>query len=103
MTFGTIRASITLHNTLLQNLLRAPMSFFDTTPTGRIVNRFSRDIDEVDIMLPMHVKDVLNQFFTVLGLIAILLYVSPIILVTIIPLVLSSCLFRQLTSGLHAS
>ena len=88
MTFGTIRASITLHNTLLQNLLRAPMSFFDTTPTGRIVNRFSRDIDEVDIMLPMHVKDVLNQFFTVLGLIAILLYVSPIILVAIIPLVL---------------
>jgi len=42
MTFGTIKASRQLHNNLLKNILRAPMSFFDTTPTGRIVNRFSR-------------------------------------------------------------
>ena len=42
MTFGTVKASIRLHDTLLKKILRAPMSFFDTTPTGRIVNRFSR-------------------------------------------------------------
>ena len=42
MTFGTVKASISLHDTLMKNILRAPMSFFDTTPTGRIVNRFSR-------------------------------------------------------------
>ena len=88
ITFGTIKASIRLHNTLLENILKAPMSFFDTTPTGRIVNRFARDIDEVDIMLPMHVKDVLNQFFTVIGLIFILIFVSPIILTLLVPLVI---------------
>ena len=32
------------------------MTFFDTTPIGRIINRFSKDIDEVDLMVPAHIK-----------------------------------------------
>jgi len=34
----------------------SPMAFFDTTPLGRIINRFSKDIDEVDLMIPSHIK-----------------------------------------------
>uniref|UniRef100_A0A8C5SIY1 Uncharacterized protein n=1 Tax=Laticauda laticaudata TaxID=8630 RepID=A0A8C5SIY1_LATLA len=40
--FGTIRASRVMHEQLLSNILRVPMSFFDSTPTGRIVNRFAK-------------------------------------------------------------
>jgi len=39
-----VGASAELFDAMLQKILRAPMHFFDTTPTGRIINRFSKDI-----------------------------------------------------------
>ena len=41
---GTVKAAKTMHNLLLDNVLKSPMSFFDTTPLGRIINRCTRKI-----------------------------------------------------------
>mmetsp|Transcript_14384 Transcript_14384/g.31486 ORF Transcript_14384/g.31486 Transcript_14384/m.31486 type:complete len:531 (-) Transcript_14384:1594-3186(-) len=46
--FG-VRASGVLHKNLLASVLNAPMSFFDTTPTGRILSRFSKDLYSIDL------------------------------------------------------
>ena len=40
--WGSMQASRIMHQQLLSNILRVPMSFFDTTPIGRIVNRFAK-------------------------------------------------------------
>ena len=45
-----------LHKEMLEHILTSTMAFFDTTPIGRIINRFSKDIDEVDLMIPTHIK-----------------------------------------------
>jgi ABC-type multidrug transport system fused ATPase/permease subunit len=43
---------------MLEHILTSTMAFFDTTPIGRIINRFSKDIDEVDLMIPTHIKGI---------------------------------------------
>ena len=45
---GVLQAAKKLHNELLSNVVRLPQTYFDTTPTGRIVSRFSGDIDTID-------------------------------------------------------
>ncbi|XP_003391152.3 PREDICTED: multidrug resistance-associated protein 1-like [Amphimedon queenslandica] len=42
LAIGSLKASVKLHDGMLSNILRSPMSFFDTTPLGRILNRFSK-------------------------------------------------------------
>ncbi|KAL7026259.1 hypothetical protein ACKWTF_013819 [Chironomus riparius] len=86
--FGAIRAARNLHNRLLANILRLPMAFFDTTPLGRIVNRFSRDTDMIDSYIPAMMFSFCNMFFSVAGTIALITYATPWFATVIIPLAL---------------
>lgn len=51
--YCSIRASKNLHNNMAFSILRSPMQFFETTPVGRIINRFSTDIDAIDTTIQM--------------------------------------------------
>ncbi|XP_012526578.1 multidrug resistance-associated protein 5 isoform X3 [Monomorium pharaonis] len=62
--FATIKASTTLHNTFLGKIISSPLSFFETTPSGRIQNVFSRDIDEIDNYLPISIEHIVQNIFT---------------------------------------
>ena len=96
ITFSTIQASVQLHNGLLNSIIRSPMSFFDTTPIGRIVNRFSKDIDEIDIVLPLNIKNIINQIFTVIGVIVIIIIVTPTMLIAMVPLMIGFFIIQKL-------
>lgn len=62
--FTTIKASTTLHNTFFYKIISSPLSFFETTPSGRIQNVFSRDIDEIDNYLPISIENMVQNIFT---------------------------------------
>ena len=51
MAFVNIRASSNLHGGALRSVLNAPTSFFDVTPIGRIISRFSKDLHTMDTEL----------------------------------------------------
>ncbi|KFZ13175.1 hypothetical protein V501_03838 [Pseudogymnoascus sp. VKM F-4519 (FW-2642)] len=62
---GTTASKVML-NRAITRTLRAPMAFFDTTPLGRITNRFSRDVDTMDNFL----TDAIRMYFLTVGMIA---------------------------------
>ncbi|XP_037372210.1 ATP-binding cassette sub-family C member 12 isoform X4 [Talpa occidentalis] len=79
----TLKASSSLHDQVFDKILKSPMSFFDTTPTGRLMNRFSKDMDELDVRLPFHAENFLQQFFMVVFILLILAAVFPAILIVL--------------------
>ncbi|XP_076694411.2 ATP-binding cassette sub-family C member 12 isoform X2 [Callospermophilus lateralis] len=79
----TLMASSSLHDQVFDKILKSPMSFFDTTPTGRLMNRFSKDMDELDVRLPFHAENFLQQFFMVVFILMILAAVFPAVLLVL--------------------
>lgn len=55
-----IRISINLHDMMFRGVTRAKMIFFDKNSSGRILNRFARDIDSIDSLLPILMVDVFD-------------------------------------------
>uniref|UniRef100_A0A8C9UYT8 ATP-binding cassette sub-family C member 5 n=1 Tax=Scleropages formosus TaxID=113540 RepID=A0A8C9UYT8_SCLFO len=83
---STLRASSVLHDKLFQKILYSPMVFFDTTPLGRILTRFSRDIDEVDVRLTMKAEVLLQNLSLVMFCLGVVSVIFPWFLLSILPL-----------------
>ncbi|KAG8445986.1 hypothetical protein GDO86_013747 [Hymenochirus boettgeri] len=81
-----IGAARTLHSALLDNKMHTPQSFYDTTPIGRIINRFSKDIYVIDEVIPPTILMFLATFFTSLSTMIVIVSSTPLFAVVIVPL-----------------
>ncbi|OAF68604.1 hypothetical protein A3Q56_03641 [Intoshia linei] len=81
-----VKGSRGLHVRMLHAVLRSPVSFFNSTPTGRLINRFTKDMTAVDIVMPGQLKGFIGTLFGVIGSFFILVYSNYVILIVIIPL-----------------
>ena len=83
-----VRATGKLHDKSLECIFRSPMAFFDTTPVGRIMNRFSSDIDVIDDRFPRTFRIMSVMSCVLLGTIIVIVVTTPISVVVIIPMII---------------
>ncbi|KAF8941211.1 hypothetical protein BGZ47_007464 [Haplosporangium gracile] len=84
-----IQASKVLHENLLDRVFRLPMAFFDVTPMGRIVNRFSSDIYSIDSQMAEESNALFTFGAIIGGTLFVIAYSTPAFLLAIPPLVLT--------------
>ncbi|CAN8068720.1 unnamed protein product [Agarophyton chilense] len=78
-------ASKKLHDKMLHSVLRAPLTFFDTTPIGRIISRFSRDVQTLDELLPQYFQQMLTTVLNLVASYAFIGVILPIFLSVAVP------------------
>ncbi|KAG2214416.1 hypothetical protein INT47_000972 [Mucor saturninus] len=81
-----IRSARFLHSNMLESVVKSPMSFFDTTPLGRILNRFSKDQHTIDEILPRNFNMYVRVLAQVIATVSIITFSTPFFLLLVIPL-----------------
>ncbi|KAG1480249.1 hypothetical protein G6F57_005470 [Rhizopus arrhizus] len=75
--WGSILGARILFNNLVDRIIRAPMRFFDTTPVGRILNRFGKDISVIDIHLARSASHLLDCITGIIASIIVMSAITP--------------------------
>ncbi|KAG5845811.1 hypothetical protein ANANG_G00143150 [Anguilla anguilla] len=84
-----------LHQQMLQAVLRAPMAVLNTMKSGRIMNRFTKDMATIDDMLPLILFDFIQLTLIVLGAIFVVSIMRPYIFLAAIPLSVIFVILRK--------
>uniref|UniRef100_A0A803YP97 ATP binding cassette subfamily C member 8 n=1 Tax=Meleagris gallopavo TaxID=9103 RepID=A0A803YP97_MELGA len=83
-----------LHASLLNKIILAPMRFFETTPLGSILNRFSADCNTIDQHIPATLECLSRSTLLCVSALAVISYVTPMFLIALVPLAIM-CYFIQ--------
>ena len=84
--FRAIKAGQVLHDRAIKSVMGTGLRFFDSTPVGRILNRFSRDVDSCERELTWAFEQTVRSSFHTLGSIAVLVLVMPFVLIAVVPM-----------------
>ncbi|KAF7319425.1 ABC protein [Mycena chlorophos] len=90
-----IAATRRLHNDGIYNLLHAQMSFFDTTPMGRILSVFGKDIDTLDNSLAMSLRMFIVVICSVIGAILVITIVTHYFIVAALVIIIGYAYYQQ--------
>ena len=83
---SSVRAGSRMHERLLDAVVRAPMSFFHTTPSGRLLNRFSQDTYQIDEKVGDSLSSFVNQLFVALSTVVVITMASGWFLMVVPPI-----------------
>ena len=94
--FAMTKPSKKMHKSVLDRTMHAPLSFFESNPSGRVLNRFTSDIEVIDRKIPFELADVI---YCTINFIAVLITVSaivPYILIAVGPILAGYVLLQML-------
>ncbi|CAJ1399943.1 unnamed protein product [Effrenium voratum] len=83
LTVCALAASRTIHQKMLQKILAAPMSFFDASPTGRVLNRFLQDLQNIDSFVPNSISDQIVKTLNIVTQLSLVYIEAPWVLCTL--------------------
>ncbi|PIA50779.1 hypothetical protein AQUCO_01200196v1 [Aquilegia coerulea] len=83
---SSLYAAKRIHDAMLHSILRAPMVFFQTNPRGRIINRFAKDLGDIDRNVAVFVNMFMSQVSQLLSTFVLIGIMSTISLWAIMPL-----------------
>ncbi|NXC38211.1 MRP1 protein, partial [Penelope pileata] len=92
---GGVLASHKLFLQLLRNVARSPMVFFEETPIGNLLNRFSREMDAIDSIIPDKLKSLLGFLFNLLEIYLVIIVATPKAAMAIVPLTVVYAVFQH--------
>ncbi|NXO53888.1 MRP1 protein, partial [Aramus guarauna] len=92
---GGVLASHKLFLQLLRNIARSPMVFFEQTPIGNLLNRFSREMDAIDSVIPDKLKSLLGFLFNLLEIYLVIIVATPRAAMAIVPLTVLYAVFQH--------
>ena len=75
-----------LHDKLLNSIMKSTLHFFESTPIGRIINRFSKDIESTETAIPDSFKICIFCFQQLLNTLIIVTYSTPFLLIFLVPI-----------------
>ncbi|KAM9674301.1 ATP-binding cassette sub-family C member 4-like [Dama dama] len=81
-----VNSSQILHNKMLESILRAPVLFFDRNTIGGILNRFFKDIGQMDDSLPLMFQVFMQSSLLLIGMVGVMVAMIPWIAIPVIPL-----------------
>ncbi|XP_051976491.1 ATP-binding cassette sub-family C member 9-like isoform X2 [Xyrauchen texanus] len=84
--FLGVAAATNLHHNLLNKIIHAPIRFFDITPLGQILNRFSADTNIIDQHIPPTLESLTRSTLLCLSAIGVIAFVTPAFLIALVPL-----------------
>ena len=75
--WGSLRASARIHRKLFDAVTRARLQFFDTTPLGQLMNRFSKDVEAIDQDVSPVAVGVLGCLFSLISIVVLICVITP--------------------------
>ena len=84
--FALTKPSRKMHDSIMNRTMHAPLTFFESNPSGRVLNRFTSDLEIIDRKIPFEVSDLVYCLVNLTFVCITVSTIIPYILIAVVPI-----------------